>query len=90
MNIYVGNLPYGISEDDLKAAFGKFGDVSSAKIIMDKETGRSKGFAFVEMSNDSDADKAIKALNETSLQGRNIKVNPARPREERPARKSRF
>jgi RNA recognition motif-containing protein len=90
MNIYVGNLAYGISEDDLNNAFSKFGEVTSVKIIMDKETGRSKGFAFVEMSNDGDADKAIKALNETPLQGRNIKVNPARPREERPPRKSRY
>jgi RNA recognition motif-containing protein len=82
MNIYVGNLPYSISEDDLKNAFGKFGPVTSVKIIIDKATGRSKGFAFVEMENSSEGNQAIKSLNETDLNGRNIKVNEARPREE--------
>jgi RNA recognition motif-containing protein len=82
MNIYVGNLPYGISEDELKNAFAKFGSVTSVKIIMDKATGRSKGFAFVEMANSSEGNQAIKSLNETDLNGRNIKVNEARPREE--------
>ena len=82
MNIYVGNLPYSISEDDLKSAFGKFGAVTSVKIIMDKATGRSKGFAFVEMASSSEGNQAIKSLNETDLNGRNIKVNEARPREE--------
>jgi RNA recognition motif-containing protein len=82
MNIYVGNLPYNISEDELKNAFAKFGSVTSVKIIIDKATGRSKGFAFVEMSNSSEGNQAIKSLNETDLNGRNIKVNEARPREE--------
>jgi RNA recognition motif-containing protein len=82
MNIYVGNLPYSISEDELKNAFAKFGAVTSVKIIMDKATGRSKGFAFVEMANGSEGNQAIKSLNETDLNGRNIKVNEARPREE--------
>jgi RNA recognition motif-containing protein len=82
MNIYVGNLPYGISENELQNAFAKFGSVTSVKIIMDKATGRSKGFAFVEMANNSEGNQAIKSLNETDLNGRNIKVNEARPREE--------
>jgi RNA recognition motif-containing protein len=90
MNIYVGNLPYSISEDDLINAFGKFGTVTSAKIIMDKATGRSKGFAFVEMANSSEGNQAIKSLNETDLNGRNIKVNEARPREESAPRRARY
>ena len=90
MNIYVGNLPYSTTEDDLKNAFSRFGAVSSVKIIIDKATGRSKGFAFVEMSNSSEGNQAIKSLNETDLNGRNIKVNEARPREESSQRRARF
>lgn len=90
MNIYVGNLPYSISEDDLENAFSKFGAVTSVKIIMDKATGRSKGFAFVEMANSSEGNQAIKSLNETDLNGRNIKVNEARPREESAPRRARY
>lgn len=86
MNIYIGNLDYGVTEDDLRDAFGEFGEVSSANIISDKFTGRSKGFGFVEMSNDDEANQAIDALNDTDLNGRSIKVNQARPREERPSR----
>ena len=89
MNIYVGNLPYTLSEDDLKSAFSEFGEVSSANIIMDKMSGQSKGFGFVEMPDDSEADQAIKALNESALNGRNIKVNQARPRGERSPRRPR-
>ncbi|MDT8447646.1 MAG: RNA-binding protein [bacterium] len=84
MNIYVGNLPYSVTEADLRELFSEFGDVSKATVIMDRETGRAKGFGFVEMSDDSAASEAISQLNETSLQGRNLKVNEARPREERP------
>jgi RNA recognition motif-containing protein len=84
MNIYVGNLSYSTTEDDLRTAFGKYGEVTSAAMIQDRETGRSKGFGFVEMSSDDDGKKAIAGLNETELQGRQIKVNEARPREERP------
>jgi len=80
MNIYVGNLPYGVSEDELKQVFTEFGEVSEAVIIMDKYSGRSKGFGFVEMVNDAEAEEAIKSLNDTDLKGRNIKVNKARPR----------
>ena len=86
MNIYIGNLDYGVTEDDLRDAFGEFGEVSSANIISDKFTGRSKGFGFVEMPNDDEANQAIDALNDTDLNGRSIKVNQARPREERPSR----
>ncbi|MCG8341764.1 MAG: RNA-binding protein [Chlorobiales bacterium] len=86
MNIYIGNLDYGVTEDDLRDAFGEFGEVSSANIISDKFTGRSKGFGFVEMPNDAEANQAIDALNDTDLNGRSIKVNQARPREERPSR----
>ena len=88
MNIYVGNLPYSTTEDELREAFNQFGDVASVSIISDKYTGRSKGFGFVEMDNDSEAEDAIQALNETPMQGRNIRVNQAKPREERPQRRT--
>ena len=83
MNIYVGNLPYSVSEDDLKNVFGEFGEVTSVSIITDKYSGRSKGFGFVEMSNDSEASEAINSLNESDLKGRNMRVNEAKPRTER-------
>jgi len=86
MNIYVGNLAYSVTEDDLRNAFGEFGAVTSASLIMDKFSGQSKGFGFVEMPNNSEAESAIKALNETELGGRRMKVNQAKPREQRPAR----
>lgn len=82
MNIYVGNLSYGATEADLTQAFGAFGKVDSARIISDKDTGRSKGFGFVEMSSSTEAQAAITALNETEVAGRNIRVNEARPKEE--------
>ena len=80
MNIYVGDLSYDVTEDDLKAVFSEFGEVDSINIIKDKSSGQSKGFGFVEMPNNSEADKAIGALNETELKGRNLKVNQAKPR----------
>lgn len=83
MNLYVGNLPYTTTEEELREKFGAFGTVSSANLITDKFSGQSKGFAFVEMEDNSAADAAIKALNDTALGGRNIKVNQARPRNER-------
>jgi len=86
MNIYVGNLPYEVTEDDLREAFGSYGEISSASLITDKFSGQSKGFGFVEMPNNSEADAAIKGLNETPFKGRNIKVNQAKPRGERPPR----
>ena len=79
MNIYVGNLSYNITEDGLKAMFDEFGEVESAKVISDRFSGRSKGFGFVEMPNNSEADQAIKALNGKFIEGKNIKVNPANP-----------
>ncbi len=90
MNIYVGNLPYNLTDDELRAAFSEFGEVSSVSIIMDRMSGQSKGFGFVEMPEDTEADEAIKALNESALNGRNIKVNQARPRGERSPRRPRY
>ena len=78
MNIYVGNLNYNLSEDDLRQVFEEFGEVSSAKIIIDKYSGRGKGFGFVEMANDEEASAAIEALNDKEVGGRNMKVNQAR------------
>jgi RNA recognition motif-containing protein len=84
MNIYVGNLSYQTTEDELKEIFAKFGEVTSAKLIENRETGQSKGFGFVEMSNDNEAEEAIKELDGSEISGRSLRVNPARPREERP------
>ena len=84
MKLYVGNLPYTVSEDDLKDTFSEFGEVATVDLIKDKFSGQSKGFGFVEMPNNSEADSAIKALNESAFKGRNIKVNQARPRGDRP------
>lgn len=77
----MGNLSYAMSDDDLKQAFSEFGEVISAKIIMDRDTGRSKGFGFVEMGNDEEGEKAIDALDGSLLKGRNLKVNQARPKQ---------
>lgn len=85
-NIYVGNLSYDTSSSDLEKLFAGFGDVSRATVVSDRETGRSKGFGFVEMSNASDAESAISSLDQKDIDGRQIKVNEARPREERPRR----
>ena len=81
MNIYVGNLHYGIHEDELKEIFEEYGEVTSVKIISDKFSGRSKGFGFVEMSNDTEANAAISELDGAEVNGRNIKVNQARSSE---------
>ena len=81
VNIYVGNLPYGATEAELEAAFGAHGTVGRATIVMDRATGRSRGFGFVEMDNDEDALAAIEALNESDLGGRTLIVNKARPKE---------
>ena len=86
MNIYVGNLAINISDDELKTMFAEYGEVESAKIIKDRFSGRSKGFGFVEMPNNSEADQAIKALNRNLLHGQNIKVNPANPGGKRSAK----
>ncbi|MCU7795601.1 MAG: RNA-binding protein [Candidatus Thiodiazotropha sp. (ex Myrtea spinifera)] len=87
MNIYVGNLPWSINDNELRDLFAAFGEVSSANVIMDKFSGRSKGFGFVEMANNDEADAAIKALNEKEVDGRNLRVNEAKPREDRPNRR---
>jgi RNA recognition motif-containing protein len=84
--LYVGNLSYGTTDSDLRAMFEEFGAVDSAQVIMDRETGRSKGFAFVEMANDQAAQAAINALNEKDVDGRALTVNEARPREDRGGR----
>lgn len=80
MNIYVGNLSYGTTDDDLRAAFAPYGAITSARVVMDKETGRSRGFGFVEMASQSEALAAIDALNQTELQGRQLRINEARPK----------
>jgi RNA recognition motif-containing protein len=82
--LYVGNLAYSVRDDSLQAAFGQFGTVTSAKVMMDRETGRSKGFGFVEMGSDAEAQAAINGMNGQALEGRPLVVNEARPREERP------
>ena len=83
MNIYVGNLSYGMSEDELRDAFGAFGEVSSVKILMDRETGRSRGFGFLKMPNKAEAETAIAQLNGKEVGGRALRINEARPREQR-------
>ncbi|MCU7933994.1 MAG: RNA-binding protein [Candidatus Thiodiazotropha sp. (ex Dulcina madagascariensis)] len=89
MNIYVGNLPWSVKDDELRQMFAEYGDVSNANVIMDKFSGRSRGFGFVEMPDSGDAESAIKSLNEKEVSGRNLRVNEAKPREERPQRRSR-
>jgi len=83
MNIYVGNLSYQMSETELRDAFAAFGEVSSVKILMDRETGRSRGFGFVEMPNQGEAESAITQLNGKDVGGRALRINEARPRERR-------
>ena len=90
MNIYVGNLPYSVTEADLRETFARFGEVSSVNLITDKFSGDSKGFGFIEMDNNSQADAAIKGLNETDLKGRAIKVNQAKPKTDRFSRGRNF
>jgi RNA recognition motif-containing protein len=82
--LYVGNLAYSVRDDSLQQAFSQFGTVTSAKVMMDRETGRSKGFGFVEMGSDAEAQAAINGMNGQPLEGRAIVVNEARPREDRP------
>jgi len=88
MKIYVGNLPYAVTEDELTDAFSQFGEVINANIVADNFTGRSKGYGFVEMQDDTDASDAIQALDESPLKGRNIVVNKAKPRNARMHRRS--
>lgn len=80
MNIYVGQLPYSVTEDELRSLFAEYGEIASLNLITDRFSGRSKGFGFVDMPNNSEADQAIKSLNKTMLHGREIKVNQAEQR----------
>ena len=84
MNIYVSNLSFNVQDEDLREFFAEYGEVSSAKVIMDKFTNRSRGFGFVEMATDGDAQQAIEKLNGSDLNGRNMNVSEARPQEDRP------
>ena len=84
--LYVGNLPYSVRDGDLEQAFSQFGQVSSAKVMMERDTGRSKGFGFVEMGSDAEAQAAIEGMHGQALGGRNVVVNEARPMEPRPPR----
>ncbi len=81
--IYVGNLPYSVNDQSLSEHFSQYGNVSSAKVIMDRDTSRSKGFGFVEMSSEGEAQEAISSLDGAELDGRSLKVNAAKPREDR-------
>ena len=86
MNLYVGNLSYEMSEENLRSEFAEYGEVQSAKIITDRDTGRSRGFGFVEMNSDGEGKKAMEELNGKDFEGRELIVNEARPREERSRR----
>ena len=88
--LYVGNLPYSVRDGDLEQAFGQFGAVTSAKVMMERDTGRSKGFGFVEMGSDAEAQAAINGMNGQPLGGRSVVVNEARPMEARPPRSGGF
>jgi len=88
--LYVGNLPYSVRDEDLQQSFGQFGAVTSAKVMMERDTGRSKGFGFVEMGNDAEAQAAIAGMNGQPLGGRSVVVNEARPMEARPPRSGGF
>jgi len=84
LKIYVGNMPYSVTSDALSDMFSEYGDVDEATVIKDRDSGRSKGFGFVDMPSDADANRAIKGLNGTQLDNRALVVNQARPRENRP------
>ncbi|MEA2018891.1 MAG: RNA-binding protein [Campylobacterota bacterium] len=86
MQIYVGNMNYRTTEEDINGLFSQYGEVESVKLISDRETGRAKGFGFVTMSDDAAAKEAIEALNEKEFEGRTLRINEAKPREERPRR----
>ena len=88
--LYVGNLPYSVRDEDLQQSFGQFGSVTSAKVMMERDTGRSKGFGFVEMGSDAEAQAAINGMNGQPLGGRSVVVNEARPMEARPPRSGGF
>ena len=89
-NVYVGNMSYSTTQDKLQELFEAYGEVASVNVITDRETGRPRGFAFVEMADNASADAAIKGLNDTSMGGRNLKVNQAKPRGDRQSRAPRW
>ncbi|MFP7756374.1 RNA recognition motif domain-containing protein [Thermodesulfobacteriota bacterium B35] len=90
MNIYVGQLPFSVGEEELKELFSEFGEIASINVVTDRYSGRPKGFAFVDMPNNSEADTAIKSLNRTMLKGREIKVNQVQPQKKNKRSKRRF
>lgn len=90
MNIYVSNLSFNVQDEDLRGFFAEYGEVSSAKVILDRESGRSRGFGFVEMPDNAAAQTAISELDGATVEGRNIKVMEAKPKEDRPARGGNF
>ncbi len=90
MNIYIGQLPYTVTEDEIKQLFSEFGEIESLNLVKDRFSGQSKGFGFIDMPNNSEADKAIKALNKTMLNGREIKVNQVEQRKKRDKRRPRY
>ena len=90
MNIYIGNLAYSLTERDLEELFSEFGVAENARIITDRDTSRSKGFGFIEMPNQAEAEEAVKQLDGKEVDGRNLKVNEAKPREDRPNRGPRY
>ncbi len=90
MNIYIGNLAYSVTDEDLQDMFAEFGEVASASVIIDRQTNKSKGFGFIEMPNNAEADGAIKALNGRQINGRPIKVNQALPKGSKPQPRRRF
>jgi RNA recognition motif-containing protein len=90
MNLYVGNISFQLTQEDLHAAFAEYGNVTRANIITDRDTGRSKGFAFVEMENDAEGKAAIDGLNGREMGGRDLRVSEARPREEKPRTQKRW
>lgn len=90
MNIYVGQLPYSVTEEELREMFLEFGEVTKLNLIMDRYSGQSKGFGFIEMPNNSEADQAIKGLNKSMVKGREIKVNQAEERKKKTFRRKRY
>jgi len=90
MKIYVGNLSYNMTDEEMEKLFTAFGEVTENKVIMDRESGRSKGFGFIEMPNQEEGEEAIKQLDGKEIDGRNIKVNVAKPKENRPPRRERY
>jgi RNA recognition motif-containing protein len=89
MNIYVGNLPYSVQDAELRAAFEPYGSVTAAEVIFDRRTQRSRGYGFVEMENESEANKAIEALNGSDFQGRELRVDESKPKDEKPSSRPR-